>query len=73
MFGWFKKKPIEKVELLQYIPPLFGRKTFYLCDGKACGDFCPNPNCYHTTDVTHAKNFRAANCGEDRFDYWEER
>lgn len=29
----------------------------YLCDGKACGDKCPNKECYHTFDISHAINF----------------
>lgn len=30
----------------------------YLCDGKQCGDSCPSTECKHTSDITHAKNFR---------------
>ncbi len=29
----------------------------YLCDGKQCGDSCPNARCKHTSDISHAKNF----------------
>ena len=30
----------------------------YLCDGKACGDICPNPDfCYRTEQIEHAVNF----------------
>lgn len=29
----------------------------YICDGKSCGDECPNPTCHLTHDVKHAKNF----------------
>lgn len=29
----------------------------YLCDGKACGDICPNPHCHYTSKIEHAKNF----------------
>lgn len=39
---------------LQYLP----RITLFLCDGRACGDECPNPECKHTADVNHAKNFK---------------
>ena len=31
----------------------FGR-VLYLCDGKACGDECPNELCHHTSDWEHA-------------------
>lgn len=31
--------------------------VLYLCDGKACGDECPNEWCKHTSDVRHARNF----------------
>ena len=31
---------------------------FYVCDGFACGPGgCPNPECHHTNDIRHAKNF----------------
>lgn len=26
----------------------------YLCDGKACGDTCPNEDCHHTVKWEHA-------------------
>ena len=26
----------------------------YLCDGRACGDGCPNGDCHHTKDYAHA-------------------
>lgn len=34
-------------------------QTFYLCDRRACDD-C-NPNCNHTSNVEHAKNFNNEN------------
>ena len=33
-------------------------KTYYLCDRKKCAP-C-NPDCKHTSDITHAKNFPPA-------------
>lgn len=33
--------------------PDFGR-VLYLCDGKACGDECPNELCHHTSQWAHA-------------------
>lgn len=30
------------------------RSILYLCDGKACGDECPNELCHHTTELEHA-------------------
>lgn len=30
----------------------------YRCDGKACGEVCPNPECKHTKDINHAVNFK---------------
>lgn len=44
------------------------RKTFYLCDGKACGENHNCGECSHTTDVTHAKNFKYDGLGG----YWEQ-
>lgn len=33
-------------------------RVAYLCDGKACGDICPNPDlCYRTEQIEHAINF----------------
>lgn len=43
------------------------RKTFYLCDGKACGENHNCGECKHTTDVTHAKNFKY----DGHNGYWE--
>lgn len=34
-----------------------GNYIFFLCDRKACGEKCPNPDCTHTNDISHAKNF----------------
>lgn len=44
------------------------RKIFYLCDGKACGENHNCGECSHTTDVTHAKNFKYDGLGG----YWEQ-
>ena len=30
------------------------RSILYMCDGKACGDECPNELCHHTTKLEHA-------------------
>lgn len=30
------------------------RAILYLCDGRACGDECPNELCHHTADPKHA-------------------
>lgn len=58
MFDWLKKKP-EKVEFVPTPPPPL-RKVLFLCDRKACGSECPNPDCMYTTAVAHAKNFKRA-------------
>lgn len=57
------------VDLRMYIPPMpkleyLPAKIAYICDGKACGDVCPNPECRHTLDVWHAKNFQ---CNETQY------
>ena len=47
--------------------------TFYICDQKAC-DQCSYPDCKHTNDIKHAKNFKSnAELGMDNgySDYWE--
>lgn len=43
----------------------YGQVAF-LCDCKACKN-CSYPNCRHTTDIRHAKNFEVGGNG----DYWE--
>lgn len=30
----------------------------FLCDQRACEERCSYPDCKHTTDIRHAKNFR---------------
>lgn len=29
---------------------------YYICDGKACGDNCPNVFCFRTSNIEHAIN-----------------
>lgn len=29
-------------------------RVLYLCDGKACGETCPNEDCHHTNKYAHA-------------------
>lgn len=41
--------------------------VLYLCDGKSCGDICPNTECKHTSDISHARNFVKG----DDVSYWE--
>lgn len=50
---WFSSKEVADI--------------FYLCDGKQCGDSCPEAKCKHTSDVSHAKNFVKWNYNS----YWE--
>lgn len=45
--------------------------VMFLCDRKACGDACPNPDCSHTSDITHAKNFDWVRINEDVVDFFE--
>lgn len=44
---------------------------FYICDRKAC-DKC-NEFCFHTSDITHAKNFMKSTnpLRIAEYDYWE--
>lgn len=47
IFGFFKKK----------LRPEHDRvRVMYLCDRKMCNTPC-NPECRHTLDIRHAKNF----------------
>lgn len=40
-------------------------KVVYLCDRKACGEVCPNPeNCSHTFNIRHAVNFEPDGYGD---------
>lgn len=41
-------------------------RVVYICDGKACPE-CVNPDCHHTFDITHARNFECIAENE----YWE--
>lgn len=48
--------------------------VFYICDRKAC-DPCNNPDCKHTLDIKHAKNFKSnEELGKINGynDYWEQ-
>lgn len=53
--------------------------VLYLCDGKACGDECPNELCHHTNQWEHAlhkdtdlKDFIARPSRvEGKVDLWE--
>ena len=36
----------------------------YVCDRKQCGESCPNPDCYHTHDIHHARNFEDVGFGQ---------
>lgn len=29
----------------------------YICDRRYCPEGCKNPDCHHTVDISHAKNF----------------
>lgn len=33
-------------------------EILYICDRKACGDACPNPECMYTKNILHALSFR---------------
>jgi len=46
-------------EPIDIIPEQEPKKILYLCDKRAC-ETC-HPDCTHTHDVTHAKNFRLMN------------
>lgn len=55
--------------------------VLYLCDGRACGDTCPNELCHHTNKPEHALH-RYADIGgfiarpsrvEGKVDLWEPR
>ena len=35
------------------------REILFLCDRNKCNnEGCPSKECHHTTDITHARNFR---------------
>lgn len=67
IFDFLKKKRpggMPNVDLGKYIPPMprleyRAAMVVYLCDRKACDGTCPNPECNHTNDITHAKNFNS--------------
>lgn len=37
-------------------------RVSYVCDERYCSEGCTNPDCHHTEDIRHAKNFK---CVED--------
>lgn len=39
-------------------PNPYKSEITYICDEKACPKGCLNSDCHHTTDITHAKNFK---------------
>ena len=41
--------------------------VLYICDGRQCGDVCPNPFCELTNDIRHARNF------EYKHGFWVEK
>lgn len=48
--------------------------VFYICDRKAC-DPCGNPDCKHTLNIKHAKNFKSneeLGMNNGFHDYWEQ-
>lgn len=48
-------------------------KVFYICDREACGP-CKNPECNHTDNIEHAKNFKSneeLGMHNGYSDYWE--
>ena len=42
----------------------------YICDRKAC-KICCNPECYHTTDINHAYNFKKECLHKDTISFIE--
>jgi hypothetical protein len=50
-----------------YTPPASTKspvQVAYVCDGRACADGCNNPECRHTCDISHAKNFEYVGDGK---------
>jgi len=45
--------------------------VIYLCDKKAC-DKCSYPECKHTFNIDHAKNFDSYRHNDANQDYWEQ-
>lgn len=39
-------------------------RVAYVCDQRYCPDGCHNPDCHHTEDITHAKNFTKLEAGK---------
>ena len=52
-YKWIEGLPYS--ELITCSKP----EVLYICDREACGEVCPNPDCELTSDIAHAKNFRA--------------
>lgn len=55
----FYTKGVSAIERL--IAAVRGEKShqtiYFVCDKKSCGEECKNPDCHHTSDIHHAKNF----------------
>lgn len=57
--GHTPEKAINRIVTLKWLKDKAGASTttaIYLCDRKKCVQ-CDNPDCHHTDDVRHAKNF----------------
>lgn len=39
-------------------------RVSYLCDRRYCSEGCNNPDCHHTEDIHHAKNFVCVEVGK---------
>lgn len=46
-------------------------QVMYLCDRKQCPN-CTYPTCKHTSDITHAKNFKRCDDYEGTKTFWEQ-
>lgn len=66
--GWCERNQIDYRQCIPFLLSAFehakGPMVLYECDRRACSR-CSYPNCQHTEDISHAKNFHV--CGEKIF------
>lgn len=53
----------ELLNALNMAIDALGESVAYICDEEAC-DSCNNPECHHTLDIYHAKNFEEIEPGK---------
>lgn len=46
-------------------------RTFYICNRRACGEICPNPDCCHTSRIEFAARPERGRFEKLEEDWWQ--